>query len=311
MMGGVEGTAGGAKIMARNGTATGWGTALTGLTGVALALVLAGCSRTKVERKVAQPAKDPAAEVSKKERAVEIDPRFTQSFAEATRKDPPADGSRPPDKTLSGKSVGKLYTEVVSLWDTVRLASASGQRISYTAVLDTELGSIEIALNSDVAPNHVRNFIALTQAGFYEGLVFERTVREKAEGHPDLELLEAGCPTGTGDIGTGSLGYWLKPEFNDVTHDEGTVGACHGEEADTACCKFYILLSKAPFLDKNFTVFGKVTRGLDVARRIFSLPVRTDPDYPEGDRPVKPVVIRKVTIQPAGGGNAVAAAPNP
>ena len=52
-------------------------------------------------------------------------------------------------------------------------------------------------------------------------------------------------------------------------------------------------LNKAPFLDGNFTVFGQVTTGLDVAKRIFSLPVRNDAEYPEGDRPEKPVVIRK------------------
>ena len=72
----------------------------------------------------------------------------------------------------------------------------------------------------------------------------------------------------------------------------------------TAACRFYITLSKAPFLDGNFTVFGKVTQGLDVARRIFWLPVRNDPEYPEGDRPVKPAVIRKVTIRTSEDGHA-------
>jgi peptidyl-prolyl cis-trans isomerase B (cyclophilin B) len=103
---------------------------------------------------------------------------------------------------------------------------------------------------------------------------------------------------GTGEPGYGSIGYWLKPEFNtQATHDEGMVGASHGEEADTAACKFYINLCKAPFMDGNYTIFGKVTRGLEIAHKILSLPVRNDPEYPECDRPVKPVVIRKVTIQ--------------
>lgn len=296
--------------MARYGTKWGWATAQTGLAGVAIGLLLAGCSRP-----VAEPAAPP--QEGKKETLVKNDkpptgdPRLTQLFADATRKDPPADGHRPPDKTMTGKSVGKLYMDVVELWDTVRLTDLSGQLIVYSAVLETEVGSIEIALRSDLAPNHVRNFLALAQAGYYEGLVFQRTVREKAEGQPDLELLEAGCPLGTGDVGSGSLGYWLKPEFNSQTHEEGTVGACHGEEADTACCKFYVTLSKAPFLDKNFTVFGKVTRGLDVARKIFSLPVRNDADYPEGDRPVNPVVIRKVSIQAKAAENPVATRPTP
>jgi len=240
------------------------------------------------------------------EKPIPADPRLQQSFAEATRSEPPADGQRPPDLTLTGKSVGKLYREVVRLWDTVHFTTKGGKSISYTAVLDTELGPVEIALRPDLAPNQVRNFVALARAGYYDGLVFERTVHAKSEEQPEVEVevLEGGCPLGTGELGVGSLGYWLKPEFSKETHDVGTLGACHGEEPDTAACRFYITLSKAPFLDGNFTVFGKVTQGLDVARRIFWLPVRNDPEYPEGDRPVKPVVIRKVTIRTSEDGNA-------
>ncbi len=227
------------------------------------------------------------------------DSRFQQTFAQATRQEPPADWQRPPDLTLTGKSVGKLYTEVVSLWDKIPLTTTDGKPIAYKATLDTELGEVEIALRSDLAPNHVRNFIALARAGYYDGLVFERAVHAKSEEQPGLEVkvLEGGCPLGTGDLGVGSIGYWLKPELSKEPHDVGTVGACHGEEADTAACRFYITLSKAPLLDGNFTVFGKVTSGLEVARHIFSQPVRNDPEYPEGDRPEKPIVIRKVTIQ--------------
>jgi cyclophilin family peptidyl-prolyl cis-trans isomerase len=192
-----------------------------------------------------------------------------------------------------------LYGEVVKLWDTIRFTSAQGKTLVYTAILDTELGPLQIALRPDLAPNHVRNFVALARAGYYDGLVFERTIRAKPDDQPDMEVdvLEGGCPLGTGDEGCGSIGYWLKPEFSKEPHDVGTVGACHGAEPDSAACKFYIALTKAPLLDGNFTVFGKVTDGLDVARRIFSQPVRNDPEFPEGDRPEKPVVIRKVTIQ--------------
>jgi cyclophilin family peptidyl-prolyl cis-trans isomerase len=234
-----------------------------------------------------------------KEVPVAVDPRLQQSFAEATRQEPPTEGQRPPDLTLTGKSVGKLYMEVVRQWETIRFTTREGKPINYTAVLDTGLGSIEIALRPDLAPNHVRNFVALARAGYYDGLVFERTVHAKSEAQPEVEVavLEGGCPLGTGDFGVGSIGYWLKPEFSKEAHEEGTVGASHGAEPDTAACRFYITLSKAPFLDGNFTIFGKVTQGLDIARRIFWLPVRNDPEYPEGDRPEKPVVIRKAVIR--------------
>jgi cyclophilin family peptidyl-prolyl cis-trans isomerase len=190
---------------------------------------------------------------------------------------------------------------VVGIWDSIHFQSDEGKPIPYRALVQTDPGTIEITLQPDLAPNHVRNFIALARVGYYDGLVFERTVHERAppseeNQEVEVELIEAGCPLGTGEAGVGSLGYWLKPEFSNQPHDLGTVGACHGRDPDTASCKFYIALSRAPSLDGNFTVFGKITQGLDVARRIFSFPVSNDPEYPEGDRPERPVVIRKVTI---------------
>ena len=86
----------------------------------------------------------------------------------------------------------------------------------------------------------------------------------------------------------------MKPELSpDVKHEVGTVGAWHGEPLESAACKFYIILGKTPGMD-NYTVFGKVTQGLDVARKIREQPVRMD----EKDRPQRPVVIRSVGIRP-------------
>jgi peptidyl-prolyl cis-trans isomerase B (cyclophilin B) len=221
-----------------------------------------------------------------------------RSFAEATRSEPPADWPPPPDVTRAGKSVGKLYTEVVKVWDGVHFVTPAGKRVVHHAILDTEQGVVDIELRPDWAPNHVRNFVALARVGYYDGLVFERTIHQESDVQPGdkLDLIEAGCPLGTGESGTGSIGYWLKPEFNaQVHHEEGTVGACRGEEADTAGCRFYISLCKAPFLDGNYTVFGKVAGGLDVARKIFTQPVKEDEQGEQ--RPLKPVVINKVTIQ--------------
>jgi cyclophilin family peptidyl-prolyl cis-trans isomerase len=271
-----------------------------GVLGLFLGFSLLGCEHDQPPAE--QPADTPKQADSKTtspsaEAPLLPDPRFLQPFADATRSNPPSDW-QPPDLTLTGKSVGKLYTEVTQKWDEVRLTLPSGKPISYSATLETELGPIEIALRPDLAPNHVRNFVALALVGYYDGLVFERTVHARSEDQPEqeVEILEGGCPLGTGDSGMGSIGYWLKPEFSKEPHEIGTVGACHGEENDTAACRFYITLSKAPWLDGNCTVFGKVTQGLETARKIFSLPVRNDPEYPELDRPEKPVVIQKVTI---------------
>lgn len=205
-----------------------------------------------------------------------------------------ADQLPPPDRTLNGLSTGKLRADVQRLWDEIKLVSPTGKKIAYSAVLETDDGSLTLALLPDVAPIHVRNFVALARAGYYDGLLFEHVIQQEGDGMPDakLEMIEGGCPAGTGEAGIGHLGYWLPAEFSEsVKHEEGTVGACRGDDPDTAGCRFYITLSKAPVMDGNFTVFGRVTEGLDVLRKIARRP------RPEGGiRPNEPAVIRKVTI---------------
>jgi peptidyl-prolyl cis-trans isomerase B (cyclophilin B) len=227
-----------------------------------------------------------------------LDPRLHQPFAEAVLQVPPGSQLRPPDVTCASKSVGKLYEAVLASWDQIKFQSSDGKHLAYTARIQTDLGTVVLQLWPEVAPNHVRSFIALARAGYYDGLNFDRVYREEvpqARG-TFMEYVEAGCPLGTGEPGYGSIGYWLKPELSPaVHHEEGTVGAWHAEEQDSAACKFYIILTRAPWMDGNFTVFGKVVQGLDVVRRISARPRRSEDPYE--DRPLVPVVIRQVTIQ--------------
>jgi cyclophilin family peptidyl-prolyl cis-trans isomerase len=226
-----------------------------------------------------------------------------QSFTDATRAadNPPADVNRPPDETVTKKPVHKLLADLQARWDTIHFTSADGRKIEYSVTLHTAQGDIQIALFPDLAPNHVRNFLALCEAGYYDGLFFDRARTEEGDAASSvLRTIEAGCPLGTGEPGNGSIGYWLKPEFQPgtkVSHDEGTVGACRGDEPDSAACRFYINLEKAPFLDGNYTIFGKVVQGLDVARKIYVQPVIIDDQDRDGARrPERPVVIHKVTV---------------
>jgi peptidyl-prolyl cis-trans isomerase B (cyclophilin B) len=227
------------------------------------------------------------------------DPRLNQAFADATRAEAPADWE-PRDVTATGKSLAKIYTDVVRLWREIPFATAEGKRIEYTAVVETDLGEIEMALLPDVAPNHVRNFVALARSGYYDGLTFERILNQEVEDKSaHLDLIEGGGPAGLADPEYDSLGYWLKPETDaKVVHEEGSVGAPHGNEPDTAACKFYITLGKPPTqLNGLYTIFGKVTRGLDVARKIHQQPVIDDEDDRGYFRPAKAVLIHKVSIQ--------------
>jgi len=279
---------------------------------VLLAAAMLGCGRSKpaTQQSTAQepaPA-SPTAPVHPVNRVVKDDDgRLSQTVATATVQEPPEGESCPPEETVTHKSVGKIYQLVAGhggkggLWDKIFFLTPDNKPISYKAILHTELGAVTIDLRPDVAPNHVRSFIALAKSGYYNGLAFDRAIRQKIEVdtgkegmQPEvhtIDYLEAGCPLGTGDPGFGSVGYWLKPEFSDnVSHEVGTVGACHGEELESGSAKFYITLTKAPWMDGNWTIFGKVTHGMDVVRKIF--------DKPKGEdfRPTSPVIIRDVTV---------------
>jgi peptidyl-prolyl cis-trans isomerase B (cyclophilin B) len=278
-----------------------------GLAGLLVGLGLAGCGTQSPSPNSKQPAQ--ASSSSKADdrasAAGKLDPRWNQPFKDAVLFEPPDDETqRPPDVTKAGKVVGKLFEAVAGkdnqggLWDQIKFVSPAGKRLNYTAYLKTDLGDVVMELWPDVAPNHVRNFVALARAGYYDGLDFDRIHHEELvdTSGQGLEYVEAGCPLGTGEPGYGSIGYWLKPEVNaKVHHEEGTVGAWHAEEVESAACKFYITLTKAPWMDGNFTVFGKVTQGLDVVRKIAARPQQAV-DGDEG-RPLEPVVIRQVTIQ--------------
>jgi peptidyl-prolyl cis-trans isomerase B (cyclophilin B) len=215
-------------------------------------------------------------------------------FNEAVTDEAPYDQHPPPDRTLNGLSTGKLRVEIQQLWEQIAFTTPAGKKLAYSAAIETEFGPITMALLPEIAPNHVRNFVALARSGYYDGLLFEHAIQQQGEGGPEarLELVEAGCPLGTGESGIGHLGYWLKPEFSSIKHEEGMVGACLTGAPDTAGCRFYITLTKAPVMDGNFTVFGKVAQGLDVVRTIAKQP-RPDGSPP----PTRPAAIRKVTIQ--------------
>ncbi len=231
-------------------------------------------------------------------------------FSEATVSLPPPGSIRPPQTTAAGKDVGAIYEQIAGvhgkggLWETIRFITPAGKRISYTAVIKTDLGDIHLEFFPDKAPNHVRNFLALAKTGYYDGLAFDFLNNSKVDGQAWIYAV-AGCPLGTFESGT-NIGYWLEPEINDLTHDQGAVGAWRDAVPDeqgeipleSAGCKFYINVNKAPWMDGNYTIFARVTQGLDVVRRIAQAPLAADEpgSTPEMGRPQQPVTIRSVVV---------------
>jgi peptidyl-prolyl cis-trans isomerase B (cyclophilin B) len=229
--------------------------------------------------------------------------RLHMPFEEAVHLDPPDEDfvQRPPDLTMTGKNVGKIYQAVVGskgkggLWEQVKFLTPDGKKIHHAAIIKTRLGDITIELWPDAAPNHVRNFVALARAGYYDGLLFERAVQVSLKDAPEMtiEYILAGCPNGTGEPGFGHIGYWMKSEISDKQHEPGVIGAWHEETLESAGCRFYVALNKADLLNGQYTLFGKISSGLDVARIILNQPKAES----SADRPQNPVVIERIVIQ--------------
>ena len=157
------------------------------------------------------------------------------------------------------------------------------------AELHTTEGDITIRFYPDVAPNHVKNFIDLAQKGFYNGTKFHRVI-------PGF-MIQGGDPnTISGDPntwGTGGSPDRLKAEFNNVHHARGIVSMARSNDPNSASSQFFICVADAPSLDGQYTVFGAVTKGMDVADKIVSAP------RGRFDRPNSPVTIKSIDIRDA------------
>lgn len=152
-----------------------------------------------------------------------------------------------------------------------------------TAVLETSEGEITVELWDDVAPGHVQNFLKLVGEGFYDGLSFHRIL-------PGF-VIQGGCPRGDG---TGNPGYKIKAEFNDRKHEKGVLSMARSQNPDSAGSQFFVCLSreKCQSLDGGYTVFGKVTAGLDAVDQIAATPLSDS----QAGTPVEAPRIIKATI---------------
>ena len=130
--------------------------------------------------------------------------------------------------------------------------------MAQSAVITLDNGNtIRIEFYPDDAPKTVENFVTLAKKGFYDGLTFHRVV-------PDF-VVQGGCPKGNG---TGGPGYQIKAEFNTQKHVRGSVAMARSQHPDSAGSQFYITYAATPHLDGSYTVFGKVTSGMEHVDRI-------------------------------------------
>jgi peptidyl-prolyl cis-trans isomerase B (cyclophilin B) len=135
-------------------------------------------------------------------------------------------------------------------------------------IIQTEHGDIELKFFPEVAPNHVKNFVKLAKDGFYNDTLFHRII-------PGF-MIQGGDPNtktkNTRSYGTGGPGYSVDAEFNDKKHTRGILSMARSQNPNSAGSQFFIVVKDSFFLDGQYTVFGEVVKGMEVADTIVALP---------------------------------------
>ena len=159
---------------------------------------------------------------------------------------------------------------------------------SVDAIIETKFGNIELKLFPDVAPGHVENFVKLAKSEFFDGTVFHRVI-------PGF-MIQGGDPNSKGtdrsNHGTGGPGYSVKAEFNEKPHLRGALSMARSRDPDSAGSQFFIVVKKSSFLDHQYTVFGEVVNGMDVADIIVSQ------ERDARDNPIERIEMKIRVIEP-------------
>ena len=154
------------------------------------------------------------------------------------------------------------------------------------AVIETMHGTIKLEFFEDIAPGHVQNFKDLAGKGFYDGTIFHRVI-------PGF-MIQGGDPNSKSDNrsshGTGGPGYSIDAEFNDVKHERGVLSMARSQDPNSAGSQFFICMKDSFFLDGQYTAFGRVIEGMDVADKIVDEP-RDSNDNPDQRMEMKSVAI--------------------
>jgi peptidylprolyl isomerase len=140
-----------------------------------------------------------------------------------------------------------LAVAIVALGGTAMAAD-----LENTLYLDVPAGRVVIAMRPDLAPDHVAQIKALARRGFYDGVPFHRVI--------DGFMAQTGDPTGTG---TGGSGNKLKAEFSNEKHVRGTLSMARAQDPNSADSQFFICFEAAPFLDRQYTIWGTVVSGME------------------------------------------------
>ena len=147
----------------------------------------------------------------------------------------------------------------------------------------------------EVAPKTVENFKKLAKQGFYDGTAFHRIIKGFMIQGGDPNTKD---PAKEDQYGTGGPGYQINAEFNDRKHVRGVLSMARSQNPNSAGSQFFIMLGPAPFLDKQYTGFGKLIKGDDVLAKIGDTPV-TASRGGEQSKPTRRIEVQSIKIVPA------------
>jgi len=153
-----------------------------------------------------------------------------------------------------------------------------GTQMEPYAIIKTKFGEIEIKFFPKLAPKHVENFITLAKSGFYNGTLFHRVIPGFMIQGGDPNTKD---PNKISEYGMGGPpGAKLKAEFNATPHKRGVVSMARSAHPDSAGSQFFIVVKDSNFLDRQYTAFGEVTKGMEVVDQIVNAP-RGSNDLPK------------------------------
>lgn len=152
---------------------------------------------------------------------------------------------------------------------------------TYNVTITTKFGDIELEFFPAVAPNHVKSFLTLAHTKFYDNTSFHRVI-------PGF-VIQGGDPNSKDDDptndGTGGPGYNINAEFSDIPHERGILSMARSSDPNSAGSQFFIMHKAAPHLDNNYSVFGKVVKGIEIVDEIAMVETNLK------DRPIEDVRI--------------------
>ncbi|HQR46444.1 MAG TPA: peptidylprolyl isomerase [Thermoanaerobaculia bacterium] len=167
------------------------------------------------------------------------------------------------------------------------------------AVLKTSQGDVTVRFFYDKAPNHVKNFVDLSAKGFYDGTLFHRVIPEFMiqGGDPNTkkpETPETRYGTG-GNKDEKGQPVNVKAEFNDTPHRRGVLSMARASSPDSASSQFFVCVKDSPFLDRQYTAFGEVVKGMEVVDKIVA-ESNYDPASGGAGKPRNPQKLVKVEL---------------